>query len=100
MSLKLTEISTALTAKQLDLTGDLGSIVHWREAAIAILDIVIGHQNIACEFNEIFGIAATGADNPPCRFPGWNLYFTHGDISLQTKKMVLPPDSVRILIKL
>ena len=68
MSMKFTEISTAPAAEQLDLTGNLGFILYWRETAIAILDIMTGHQNIICNLNEIFYIAATWADNPSCRF--------------------------------
>ena len=82
MSVKFTDIGTAPTTEQLDFSGKLSLILHWRETAITVLEIMIGQQNIICNLYKIFYIAATGADNPSCRFSGWNLYFAHICISL------------------
>ena len=75
MGVKTGQIFTAFAADELHLAKNLGGVVLRSEGTVVVLLVIGGHQDILGDFDEIFGIAALGADNPTGWFPGGDLYF-------------------------
>jgi hypothetical protein len=95
MRVKFTDIGTAAAAEQLDLTGNLGFLLYRGKASVAVLNVMIGYQNIIYNLYKIFCISAAGADNASSRFTGWDLYCVyraHIDLPYQAQPKVLRPD--------
>lgn len=75
--MKKTEIGIALTAVESYLAQHIAFSLVRRKAAVVILEIGGGDDNIAGNFNKIPVIAAVGADYPAQRPTGGNLHLFH-----------------------
>ena len=71
------DIGAAFAAKQPYLAMDVRLVFFRGKAAVNILQIPGGNNDIIGNFNKIFAVAALRTHYPPCWFTAWNFNLCH-----------------------